>query len=55
MIKVKKGDEVKAFHPGMMGVVKHGVVNKVGSKYIYIDFGLLNGNIVKCRPSDLVE
>lgn len=51
-VAVKKHDEVKFFHPGMMGVIKEGVVTKIGSKYIYVETGLLG--IVKIRPSDLV-
>ena len=48
---VSKGDEVSFFHPGMMGVVKQGVVTKMGSKYIYVSW---MGGIAKIRPRDLV-
>jgi hypothetical protein len=54
-MKFKKGDKIKVFHPGMMGVIKEGTVHKIGSKYIYVDLGELLGGIVKCRPSDVVE
>lgn len=39
------GDVVRAFHPGMFGVVKVGTVTKVGSVYLYIDFGELLGGV----------
>jgi len=50
-MKLQKGDEVKFFHPGMMGVIKEGTVEKIGSKYIYVNW---MESTVKIRPSDLV-
>jgi hypothetical protein len=42
-IRLTVGTTVKAFYPGMVGVVKEGTITKIGSKYIYIDFGDLLG------------
>jgi hypothetical protein len=39
--KPRVGERVRAFHPGMLGVVKTGTVIKVGRKYAQIDFGPL--------------
>jgi hypothetical protein len=50
----KKGDVVKAFHPGMFGVVKTGTVSKVGSVYLYIDFGELLGGVKRVRYQHVV-
>jgi hypothetical protein len=50
-MKLKVGDEVKFFHPGMMGVIKDGEVEKIGSKYIYVKW---LDTTVRIRPVDLV-
>ena len=50
-MKLKKGDEVKFFHPGMMGVIKTGTVEKIGSKYIYVKWF---DSTVRILPRDLV-
>ena len=54
MTKFKAGDTVRAFHPGMFGVVKEGTVAKVGRKYLYVDFGQLLGGVIRIRPTDVV-
>ena len=37
---IREGDFVTAFDPRTLGVVKTGLVTKVGRKYAHIDFGL---------------
>ena len=49
------GDVVKAFHPRMFGVVKEGTVTKVGSVYLYIDFGELLGGVQRTRYTHVTE
>ena len=51
----KVGDVVKAFHPGRLGVVNTGTVTKVGSVYLYIDFGELLGGVQRVRYEHVVE
>ncbi len=50
----KAGDRVKAFHPGMLGVVKHGFVVSVGRTYARIEFGSLLGGTWKVRREDIL-
>lgn len=52
-IKLNVGDNVKAFYPGMVGVVKEGTITKIGSKYTYIDFGGFLGTR-RVLPKDIV-
>lgn len=52
---VKIGDTVRAFHPGMFGVIREGNVVKRGSKYAHIDFGELRGGIFKVPYKDITE
>lgn len=52
---IKVGERVKAFHPGTLGVVKEGEVAKVGSVYVYVDFGELLGGVKRVRYEDVVE
>jgi hypothetical protein len=51
----KKGDRVKAFHPGKFGVVNEGVVISHGSKFARIDFGELGGGICKVLHDHVIE
>ena len=51
----KVDDVVRAFHPGMFGVVKEGKVAKVGSVYLYIDFGELLGGVKRVRYQHVVS
>jgi hypothetical protein len=48
----KIGDEVKAFDPRTLGVVKTGRVVKVGRTYLHVDFGLTG--VARCLPHDIV-
>lgn len=50
-MKIKVGDEISFFHPGMMGVIKQGTVTKIGSKYIYVNW---MDSQVKLTAHDLV-
>ncbi len=43
------GDQVRAFDPRTLGVVKIGRVVKVGTKYAYVDFGLTGTARVTAR------
>lgn len=43
------GEQVRAFDPRTMGVVKVGRVVKIGRKYITIDFGLTGTARVAAR------
>lgn len=52
---IKVGERVRAFHPGMFGVVKEGEVTKVGSVYLYIDFGELLGGVRRVRFEHVVS
>lgn len=49
------GEHVRAFHPGMFGVVKEGKIERVGSVYLYIDFGQLLGGVRRVRYEHVVE
>lgn len=51
----KVGDVVKAFHPERLGVVNTGTVTKVGSVYLYIDFGELLGGVRRVRYPHVTE
>jgi hypothetical protein len=52
---IKVGDRVRAFHPGTVGVVKEGEVTKVGSVYIYVNFGELLGGVKRVRYEHVLE
>lgn len=51
----KVGDVVKAFHPGRFGVINEGRVTKVGSVYLYIDFGEILGGVFRVRYEHVTE
>lgn len=51
----KVGDVVKAFHPGRFGVINEGKVTKVGSVYLYINFGSLLGGVRRVRYEHVTE
>lgn len=53
--RLLKGTRVRAFHPGMFGVVKEGEVVKVGSKYAHVDFGEMLGGIKRVPMTHVVE
>lgn len=55
LVSVRKGDRVRVFHPRMFGVIKEGVVDTVGTKYVWIDFGALNGGLFRVTPKHVVE
>ena len=44
---------VRAFDPRTLGVVKYGHVNKIGRKYVTLDFGLTG--TCKVRFVDVIE
>jgi hypothetical protein len=50
---LKVGQLVKAFHPRTMGVVYHGRIEKVGWKYVHIDFGIWG--LHKVIPGHIVD
>lgn len=43
------GEDVRAFDPRTLGVVKVGTVTKIGRKYVTIDFGLTGTAKVSAR------
>ena len=43
------GDQVRAFDPRTLGVIKIGRVTKIGRKYATIDFGLAGETKVTAR------
>ena len=53
--RIRVGDRVKAFHPAKMGVVNEGDVTKVGSTYVWIDFGELGGGVFRVRHAHVLE
>ena len=55
LTSVQPGQEVAAFHPRMLGVVKWGRVVKVGSVWIHIDFGELLGGTFRVLPGDVID
>lgn len=48
------GEVVRAFHPGMLGVVKEGRIARIGSVYLYIDFGDLLGGVKRVAYKHVV-
>ena len=48
------GDRIQAFHPRRFGVVNYGTVTKIGTKWVYVDFGPLLGGVFKVAPRDIV-
>lgn len=55
MDNFKRGNRVRAFHPGRFGVINYATVTKVGSKYLYLDFGEILGGIRRVHPIHVVE
>lgn len=53
--RLTKGSRVRAFHPQTVGVIKEGVVKRVGSTYCQIDFGDLLGGARKVPLRHVVE
>ncbi len=51
----KTGDEVRAFHPAMFGVVLTGRVTKLGRKYAHVDFGPIRGGVFKVPLAHVVD
>ncbi len=49
------GDEVHAFNPRKFGVIDTARVTKVGRKWLYVDFGPINGNIMRISPRYITE
>ncbi len=47
------GDEVRAFDPRTLGVVKHGRVVTFGPKWVHVDFGLTG--TARVRWADVLE
>jgi hypothetical protein len=54
-LKNTVGQRCRAFHPKRMGVVNHGTIIKVGSRYLYVDFGSMLGGVYRVHPRDIVE
>lgn len=53
--EIHVGDRVAAFHPQMLGVVKEGVVVKVGRTWVHVNFGALLGGVVRVAGRDIVS
>lgn len=49
---LKRGMNVRAFHPAKFGVINHGTITKIGSRYVYVDFG---NDIRRVNPMHIVE
>ena len=48
------GQEVRAFHPGTLGVVHTATVVSVGRKYARLDFGQLLGGVFRVPLDHIV-
>jgi hypothetical protein len=48
------GQEVRAFHPAMFGVVLTGTIVRIGRKYLTVDFGPIRGGAFRIFPEDVV-
>lgn len=49
------GKRVKAFHPRTLGAVYTPVVVAVGTKWVTVDFGDINGGRCKVSYADIVR
>jgi hypothetical protein len=49
------GDNVRAFHPRTLGVVKTGRVVTIGPKFAKVDFGAIWGGPAKVRLQDILD
>ena len=49
------GDLVRAFHPGMFGVIRTGRIVSVGRKYARVDFGDLGAGKWKVPLEHITE
>ena len=53
--ELAKGMRVKAFHPAKFGVVDHGTVVRVGTLYVQVDFGTINGGTFRIPFGHVVD
>jgi len=49
------GQEIRAFHPRMLGVVLPCTIVRIGRKYLSVDFGEIRGGTFRIYPEDVVS